>query len=74
MLRQTILKKIIACLPVNLGAFLLAEKKALTTGFFSKLFFFLKNSNYSKSYHRKTEILKFCPFFDKLLLSSPCYY
>ena len=36
------------------------------------VFFF--NSKYFKSYHGKTKILKCCPFFKKILISSPCYY
>ena len=35
--------------------------------------FIFFNSNYFKSYHRKTKILKIYPFLKILAISSPCY-
>ena len=66
-------EKIITSSSLQLRCFFIGLNESSHRAGFSKLDFFFKISNYFKSYHGKTKILKFCPFFEKLLFLSPCY-
>ena len=58
-------EKIITSPSLQLRCFLIGLNESVCQALLNRVFF-LKNSKYFKSYHGKTRILKFCPFFENL--------